>query len=81
MEPIGQDSGALPITKEFHVRARELCDQYGALLIYDEVVTAFRVGIGGAEAYYGIKPDLTMFGKAITGGYPGAGVSEDGRTS
>ena len=73
MEPIGQDSGALPITKEFHVRARELCDQYGALLIYDEVVTAFRVGIGGAEAYYGIKPDLTMFGKAITGGYPGAG--------
>ncbi|HPX70798.1 MAG TPA: aminotransferase class III-fold pyridoxal phosphate-dependent enzyme [Bacillota bacterium] len=73
MEPIGQDSGALPISKEFHVKARELCDKYGALLIYDEVVTAFRLGMGGAEAHYGIKPDITMFGKAIAGGYAGAG--------
>jgi glutamate-1-semialdehyde 2,1-aminomutase len=73
MEPIGQDSGALPIKKEFHQRARELCDQYGALLIYDEVVTAFRLGMGGAQAYFGIKPDLTMFGKVVAGGYPGAG--------
>ena len=74
MEPIGQDSGALPIKQEFHRRARELCDQYGALLIYDEVVTAFRLGMGGAQEHYGIRPDLTMFGKNITGGYPGAGA-------
>ncbi|NLL63024.1 MAG: aminotransferase class III-fold pyridoxal phosphate-dependent enzyme [Ruminococcaceae bacterium] len=73
MEPIGQDSGALPIVKEFHQKARELCDKYGALLIYDEVVTAFRLGMGGASAYFGIKPDLIMFGKAIAGGFPAAG--------
>lgn len=73
VESIGQDSGALPLTLEFHKRARELCDQYGALLIYDEVVTAFRLGMGGAQAYYDIKPDLTIFGKIIAGGYPGAG--------
>ena len=73
MESIGQDSGALPLTREYHKRARELCDQYGALLIYDEVVTAFRLGMGGAQAFYGVKPDLTVFGKIIAGGFPGAG--------
>ena len=74
MEPIGQDSGALPIKKEFHQRARELCDRYGALLIYDEVVTGFRLGFGGAQEFYGVRPDLTMFGKSIAGGFPGAGA-------
>lgn len=73
MESIGQDSGALPLTKEYNKRARELCDKYGALLVYDEVVTAFRLGMGGAQAYYGIRPDITIFGKIIAGGYPGAG--------
>ena len=52
---------------------RELCDQYEALLIFDEVVTGFRIGLGGAQGYFNIKPDLTVFGKCIAGGYPMAG--------
>ena len=52
---------------------RELCDEFGALLIFDEVVTGFRLGLGGAQGYFGVKPDLTVFGKCISGGYPMAG--------
>jgi glutamate-1-semialdehyde aminotransferase len=52
---------------------RDLCDEFGALLIFDEVVTGFRMGMGGAQGYFGIKPDLTVFGKCVTGGYPMAG--------
>ena len=51
----------------------ELAHAYGALLIFDEVVTGFRIGTGGAQAYFGVDPDLTIFGKVIAGGYPGAG--------
>ena len=53
---------------------RALCDKYGALLIFDEVVTGFRMGLGGAQEYFGVMPDLTIFGKVIAGGYPGAGA-------
>jgi glutamate-1-semialdehyde 2,1-aminomutase len=49
---------------------RELCTRHGALLIFDEVMTGFRVALGGAQAYYGITPDLTTFGKIIGGGMP-----------
>ncbi len=73
MEAIGQDSGALPTTKAFHKGVEALCRKYGALLVYDEVVTAFRLGFGGAQAIFGTKPDLTIFGKIIGGGYPAAG--------
>lgn len=73
MEPLGQDSGAVPLTREYHKAAKRLCDQYNALLIYDEVVTAFRIGMGGAQAEFGNRPDLTVFGKIIGGGYPCAG--------
>jgi glutamate-1-semialdehyde 2,1-aminomutase len=52
---------------------RELCDEFGALLIFDEVVTGFRVGMGGAQGYFNVKPDLTVFGKCISGGFPMAG--------
>jgi len=52
---------------------RELCDEFGALLIFDEVVTGFRLGMGGAQGYFGVKPDLTVFGKCIAGGFPMAG--------
>jgi glutamate-1-semialdehyde 2,1-aminomutase len=52
---------------------RELCDEFGALLIFDEVVTGLRLGLGGAQGYFGVKPDLTIFGKCVTGGYPMAG--------
>ena len=54
-------------------RRRELCDEFGTLLIFDEVVTGFRLGMGGAQGYFEVKPDLTVFGKCITGGYPMAG--------
>jgi glutamate-1-semialdehyde 2,1-aminomutase len=49
---------------------RAVCDQYGAVLIFDEVMTGFRVALGGAQAHYGITPDLTTFGKVIGGGMP-----------
>ncbi len=52
---------------------RALCDKHGALLIFDEVVTAFRIGMSGAQGYLNVKPDLTIFGKVVAGGYPAAG--------
>lgn len=73
VEPLGPESGTRPVAKEFNQQVRQLCDEFGALLIFDEVVTGFRVGLGGAQGYFGVKPDLTIFGKCITGGYPMAG--------
>jgi glutamate-1-semialdehyde 2,1-aminomutase len=73
LEPIGPESGTRPVRRDFNGRVRELCDQFGALLIFDEVVTAFRLGLGGAQGYFGVKPDLTVFGKCVAGGFPAAG--------
>jgi glutamate-1-semialdehyde 2,1-aminomutase len=73
LEPVGPESGTRPVYKEYNKQVRELCDKYGALLIFDEVVTGFRLGLGGAQGYFDVKPDLTVFGKIIAGGYPGAG--------
>lgn len=73
LEPLGPESGTRPVSKEFNQKVRELCDEFGALLIFDEVVTGFRMGMGGAQGYFNLKPDLTIFGKCITGGYPMAG--------
>ena len=73
VEPLGPESGTRPTPLGFHARLRELCDEFGALLIFDEVVTGFRIGMGGAQGYFGVKPDLTVFGKCVTGGYPMAG--------
>jgi glutamate-1-semialdehyde 2,1-aminomutase len=73
VEPLGPESGTRPVPFDFNQKVRDLCDEFGALLIFDEVVTGFRVGLGGAQGYFGIKPDLTVFGKCITGGYPMAG--------
>ena len=74
LEPVGPESGTRPIEKDFNQKVRELCTEFGALLIFDEVVTGFRLGLGGAQGYFGVKPDLTVFGKCITGGYPMAGA-------
>lgn len=73
LEPVGPESGTRPVYPDFNRKVRQLCDEFGALLIFDEVVTGFRMGLGGAQGYYGVKPDLTVFGKCITGGYPMAG--------
>lgn len=73
LEPVGPESGTRPIPFDYNKKVRELCDEFGALLVFDEVVTGFRVGLGGAQGYFGVKPDLTVFGKAVAGGYPAAG--------
>jgi len=73
IEPMGPESGTHPLDYDFNQAVRELCDRFGALLIFDEVVTAFRIGLGGAQGYFKVKPDLTVFGKVIAGGYPAAG--------
>jgi len=73
VEPVGPESGTRPVPFEWNAQVRELCDEFGALLIFDEVVTGFRLGLGGAQGYFGVKPDLTVFGKCISGGYPMAG--------
>lgn len=73
VEPVGPESGTRPVPFDFNRQVRALCDEFGALLIFDEVVTGFRLGMGGAQGYFGVKPDLTVFGKCIAGGYPMAG--------
>ena len=73
IEPMGPESGTRPVSKEFIKGAESLARKYGALLIFDEVVTGFRIGTSGAQGYFGVDPDLTIFGKIIAGGYPGAG--------
>ncbi len=73
VEPVGPESGTRPVPFDFNKKVRDLCDEFGALLIFDEVVTGFRLGMGGAQGYFNVKPDITIFGKCITGGYPMAG--------
>lgn len=73
IEPVGPESGTRPLDKDFNKGVERLCRKYGALLIFDEVVTGFRIGMAGAQGYFGVSPDLTIFGKVIAGGYPGAG--------
>ena len=68
VEPIAGNMNYVPAQKEFLQTARALCTKYGALLIFDEVMTGFRVARGGAQAHYGIRPDLTCLGKVIGGG-------------
>jgi glutamate-1-semialdehyde 2,1-aminomutase len=73
IEPVGPESGTRPVARDYNAGVRALCDKYGSLLVFDEVVTAFRIGLGGAQGYYGVAPDLTTFGKIVAGGYPSAG--------
>ncbi|MGM9491052.1 aspartate aminotransferase family protein [Ideonella sp. YS5] len=74
LEPIGPESGTRPVHRDYNAQVRALCDEFGALLVFDEVVTGFRLGMGGAQAYFGVMPDLTVLGKCLTGGYPMAGA-------
>lgn len=72
IEPIAGNIGVVPATSEFLQMLREETQKNGSLLIFDEVISGFRVGLGGAQAYYGIKPDMTCLGKIIGGGFPAA---------
>lgn len=70
VEPVAGNMGCVPGSQEFLQVMRDLCDQHGAVLIFDEVMSGFRVALGGAQALTGIKPDLTTLGKVIGGGMP-----------
>ncbi len=70
VEPVVGNANLIAPKAGFLQQLRELCTQYGVVLIFDEVMTGFRVGLGGAQALYGIKPDMTTLGKVIGGGMP-----------
>jgi glutamate-1-semialdehyde 2,1-aminomutase len=70
VEPVAGNVGVIPPAKEFLQALREICTQNGALLIFDEVITGFRLAKGGAQEFYGIMPDITTLGKIIGGGLP-----------
>lgn len=70
VEPVAGNMNCIPPQPDFLPGLRALCDEFGALLIIDEVMTGFRVALGGAQAYYGVTPDLTCLGKIIGGGMP-----------
>merc|ERR1719413_169976 len=70
LEPVVGNSGFIPPTKEFLQGLRELTTKYGALLVFDEVMTGFRIAYGGAQEYFGVTPDVTTMGKVIGGGLP-----------
>ena len=70
LEPINYDSGCIRPLPGFVQLCRELCDRYGVLLFFDEVLTAFRMSVGGAQTFLGVVPDLCVLGKAFGGGMP-----------
>jgi glutamate-1-semialdehyde 2,1-aminomutase len=70
VEPVAGNMNCIPPEPGFLEALRELCDRYGCVLIFDEVMTGFRVARGGAQEHYGITPDLTTLGKVIGGGLP-----------
>ena len=70
IEPVAGNMGCVPPVPGFLEKLRELCDRYGTVLIFDEVMTGFRVARGGAQAVYNVKPDMTTLGKIIGGGMP-----------
>jgi glutamate-1-semialdehyde 2,1-aminomutase len=69
-EPIMCNTGCIPPEPGFLAGLRDLCDRYDIALIFDEVITGFRVGLSGAQGYYGVMPDLAIFAKAMANGYP-----------
>jgi glutamate-1-semialdehyde 2,1-aminomutase len=74
VEPIAANMGLVPPIGDYLAQLRKRCSEHGALLVFDEVITGFRVGVGGAQARFGIAPDLSIFGKVIGGGLPLAAV-------
>ena len=74
LEPTGGHWGLVPIKSEFLRGVRELCSRYGVLLVFDEVITGFRVHPSGAQGHYAVTPDLTTLAKILAGGLPGGAV-------
>ncbi len=74
VEPLGGESGLVPFEEGFHNKAIEIAHKYGALYVFDEVVTGFRMGLGGAQAMMKVDPDITTLGKSLMNGYPGCGA-------
>lgn len=70
VEPVAANMGCVPPTPHFLKELKELCSKYNALLIFDEVITGFRVALGGAQQLYDVKADITCLGKIIGGGFP-----------
>ena len=70
LEPVAANAGVIPPAPGFLEGLRELTAEHGVILIFDEVITGFRLAYGGAQEYYGIRPDLTCLGKIIGGGLP-----------
>jgi glutamate-1-semialdehyde 2,1-aminomutase len=70
VEPVAGNMGVVPPVDGFLAGLRQLCDASGALLVFDEVITGFRIARGGAQARYGVRPDLTILGKIVGGGLP-----------
>jgi len=70
VEPVAGSMGVVPPAPGFLQGLRDICDRHQAVYILDEVITGLRISLGGAQGYYGIKPDLTCFGKALGGGMP-----------
>jgi glutamate-1-semialdehyde 2,1-aminomutase len=70
VEPVAANMGVVPPEPKFLERLRELCSGSGALLVFDEVITGFRIAFGGAQSVYGVTPDLTILGKVMGGGFP-----------
>lgn len=75
IEPTGASMGSIPVEPEFLFELRRITEREGIVLIFDEVVTGFRVSPGGAQAYYGVTPDVTTLAKILAGGLPGGGVA------
>jgi len=75
MEPIMCNSGVIPPRPGYLARVRAICDAHGVVLIFDEVITGFRVALGGAQALYGVTPDLAVYAKSIAGGLPLSAVA------
>jgi glutamate-1-semialdehyde 2,1-aminomutase len=74
-DPFACAAGLIPAQAGFLERLRTLCTQHGVVLIFDEVITGFRVAVGGAQAHYGVTPDLATFAKALGGGLAVAAVA------
>ena len=70
VEPVAANMGVIPPKQDFLQGLRDICDKYNSLLVFDEVITGFRLALGGAQEYYGVKADIVTYGKIIGGGMP-----------